>query len=252
MIPSSIRPHLIQARNLIFGFLHRGSQRQCPICEKGSSKFLAAGTPPRPEAQCPQCASRERHRLVWLFFQRKTDLFDGKTKKFLHVAPESCLEPRLKRILKEGYLTADLMNPRVMIKMDITDIQYPDESFDVIYCSHVLEHVPDDRRAMREFFRVLRPTGWAVVLVPVTSDITYEDPSITTPEGRLAAFGQEDHVRRYGPDYIDRLRESGFVVEKFDATDLADEQDIVRMGLTADSGSIYFCRRPSSDTFPAT
>jgi SAM-dependent methyltransferase len=189
---------------------------------------------------------------VWLFFQRKTNLFDGTAKKFLHVAPESCLEPRLKRLLKDGYLTADLMNPRVMIKMDITDIQYPDESFDVIYCSHVLEHVLDDRKAMSEFYRVLRSDGWAVILVPVTADVTFEDPSITTPQGRLEAFGQDDHVRRYGPDYIDRLRDAGFLVEKFDPKDLADEQEIIRMGLTSDSGSIYFCRKPLMASSGAT
>jgi SAM-dependent methyltransferase len=98
------------------------------------------------------------------------------------------------------------MNPRAMVRMDITDIQYPKDTFDVIYCSHVLEHVVDDRKAMREFHRVLRPDGWALLLVPITVEKTFEDPSVTDPEERLSVFGQEDHVRCYGPDYVERLR----------------------------------------------
>lgn len=125
----------------------------------------------------------------------------------------------------------------------LTDIRYPDESFDVILCSHVLEHVQDDRKAMREFHRVLKPDGWAILLVPITADKTFEDPSIVDPQARLAAFGQEDHVRRYGPDYIDRLREAGFTVEVTRPADLVAPDGIVRMGLTAAAGEIYYCTK---------
>jgi SAM-dependent methyltransferase len=185
----------------------------------------------------------ERHRLIWLYFKRKTNLFDSRPKTVLHVAPEECLESRLRSHLGESYITADLMDPRAMIKMDITDIQHPDNHFDVIFCSHVLEHVPDDRRAMREFFRVLKPDGWAILLVPVTSERTFEDLSITDPTERLRLFGQEDHVRRYGPDYVDRLREAGFDVEISRASDMFDEEDILRMGLTPAGGEIYYCTK---------
>jgi len=130
-----------------------------------------------------------------------------------------------------------------MVKMDVTNIQFPNESFDVIYCSHVLEHIPDDRRAMREFCRVLKSDGWAILLVPVTSDQTFEDPSIVDPKERLKAFGQEDHVRRYGPDYIDRLSDAGFNVEMTKVSDLADSTEAVRMGLTPVSGDIYYCTK---------
>jgi ubiquinone/menaquinone biosynthesis C-methylase UbiE len=123
----------------------------------------------------------------------------------LHVAPEPCFERRFRERLGKSYITGDLFDPGAMVKMDITDIKYPDQSFDVIYCSHVLEHVQDDRRAMREFHRVLKRAGWAILLVPVTAEVTFEDPAIIEPRERLEAFGQEDHVRRYGSDYLDSM-----------------------------------------------
>jgi SAM-dependent methyltransferase len=180
---------------------------------------------------------------VWLFFQKNTDLFDGKTKKMLHVAPESCFEPIFKDQLGGNYLTADLLNPRAMVKMDICDIQYPEGSFDVIYCSHVLEHIINDKQAMREFFRVLKSNGWAILNVPITRETTFEDSSIVDPEERLKAFGQEDHVRRYGQDYVERLRDSGFTVKITKVGNLANSDEAARMGLTQASGEIYFCTK---------
>jgi ubiquinone/menaquinone biosynthesis C-methylase UbiE len=130
-----------------------------------------------------------------------------------------------------------------MVKMDITNIEYDNQSFDVIYCGHVLEHVQDDRRAMREFHRVLRRNGWAILLVPITAEETFEDPSIVDPKQRLEAFGQEDHVRRYGPDYIDRLCEAGFKVDVAKVEDLVDKDDAIRMGFNSASGEIYYCTK---------
>lgn len=164
----------------------------------------------------------------------------------LHVAPEPCLEPRLRERLGEGYLTADLHDPDAMLRIDVTDIDRDDESFDVILCSHVLEHVEDDRVAMRELRRVLRGAGWAILLVPITAGRTREDPTIVDPAERLRAFGQEDHVRRYGPDYADRLREAGFRVDVTRIADLVEEEGAVRMGLTPAAGEIYFCTRSGS------
>jgi SAM-dependent methyltransferase len=202
----------------------------------------------RDEARCVFCGALERHRLAWLYFQRETDLFDGRHKRVLHVAPEPCFEPRLRACLGDGYLTADLLSPRVMVRMDITAIQYPDDHFDAIYCSHVLEHVPDDRAALREFFRVLKPGGWAILLVPITADQTFEDPSITDPAERLRLFGQEDHVRRYGPDYVERLRGAGFQVCTCTVADLVRPADARRMGLTPASGEIYYCTKSGAAT----
>ncbi len=220
-----------------------GHGRYCPVCRRSSRRFKTFGIVPREDAQCPHCGALERHRFVWLYFHRNTDLFDGKTKKMLHVAPEPCFESIFKDRLGNNYLTADLLSPRAMVKMDICDIQYPDGSFDAIYCSHVLEHVVDDKQAMRELFRVLNNDGWAILNVPITREATFEDSSIVDPKERLKAFGQEDHVRRYGPDYVERLRDSGFTVQVIKVDDLAHRDEAVRMGLTKASGEIYFCQK---------
>ena len=242
-LPEWVKTPLRSARNVMLALPYYGKGRYCSVCGKSSSHFMTYGTPRRENAKCFHCSALERHRLLGLFLQKKTDLFDGKPKKILHVAPEPCLESMLKERLGGDYLTADLFNPRAMVKMDICDIQYPDQSFDVIYCSHVLEHVPEDKQAMREFFRVLKNNGWAILNVPITREKTFEDSSIVDPKERLKAFGQEDHVRRYGPDYVERLRDSGFTVEIIKVGDLANGDEAVRMGLTSDSGDIYYCTK---------
>jgi len=230
-------------RSFVMGMFYRGKDRYCPVCRKTSSKFHSFGFVRREDAQCVFCGALERHRFVWQYFVEFTNLFDEKTKKMLHVAPEQCFESRLRNSLGEDYITADLVNPRAMVKMDIANIQYPDGYFDVIYCSHVLEHVQDDKKAMREFCRVLKQGGWAILLVPINADRTFEDSSIVDPAERLRVFGQEDHVRCYGIDYIDRLRDSGFKVKVSSVFDLFDKNDIVRMGLTPASGEIYYCTK---------
>lgn len=232
-------------RKLINTVRYYGDERYCPVCDKRSSRFNSFGIAAREDAQCPHCGALERHRLLWLFFQKRTELLADKP-KLLHVAPEPCLESIFRKQLGNNYLTADLLNPNAMVKMDICDIQYPDNSFDAIYCSHVLEHVPDDKQAMRELCRVLNANGWAILNVPITREKTFEDPSIVEPEDRLRAFGQEDHVRCYGQDYFERLRESGFNVEVIKVDDLANEDEAVKMGLTRASGEIFYCTKRQS------
>ena len=179
---------------------------------------------------------------MYVYMTQKTDLFSGDRKKMLHVAPEA----QLSRLFQEAdcidYLSADLSSPTAMVTMDITDIRYADDSFDVIYCSHVLEHVVDDIGAMRELYRVLKPGGWAVLQVPISSGTTFEDPTVTSPEAREELFGQDDHVRRYGHDYVERLVAAGFsvLVDGF-VRELSD-QEIIRFGLTR-SEDVYFCRK---------
>jgi ubiquinone/menaquinone biosynthesis C-methylase UbiE len=149
----------------------------------------------------------------------------------------------MRKRLKGNYISADLLSPRAMIKMDITDIQFSDDYFDAIYCSHVFEHVPDDRKAMREFYRVLNPDGWAILLVPISGEKTVEDASVSDPSERLRLFGQEDHIRMYGRDYIDRLHEAGFTVKIEKVSELFSTYEIERMGLTTGCGDIYFCTK---------
>jgi len=162
-----------------------------------------------------------------LFLKKKTALFDNADKRILHVAAEMCFTGRFKRAFRENYLTADLNDPRAMVKMDITDIRYPDESFDVVICNHVFEHIVDDVKAMREIYSVLKKGGWAILLVPIEDmDKTYEDFSITADYEREKAFGQSDHVRRYGRDYIDRLKTAGFNVTVVNIGELASAEEI--------------------------
>lgn len=221
----------------------RGSTRYCPVCERGARRFLDFGVPARREVACPWCGSLERHRLVWTYLRERTDLFDAGSKAVLHVAPEACLRERFADRLGGGYVTADLKRSDVSLKMDIAQIDQPDESYDVIYCSHVLEHVPEDRRAMSELRRVLKSEGWAVLLVPITADETFEDPTVTDPAERLRLFGQSDHVRRYGPDYLNRLEDAGFAVKVITAEELFAAADLERMRVGETAGDIYFCTK---------
>lgn len=162
----------------------------------------------------------------------------------LHVAPERTFARKLGSVAGLDYLTADLVDPDAMVRLDVTDIPYPADSFDVICCSHVLEHVPDDRRAMREFFRVLAPGGWAVLNVPISADRTVEDPSVVDPAERERRFGQRDHVRRYGPDYRQRLQEAGFTTRVITAPELVGPDEARRLGIaTPAAGEIFFCTK---------
>jgi ubiquinone/menaquinone biosynthesis C-methylase UbiE len=210
----------------------------CPIC----GKYSTFEDFPRKNSYCSICNSVERHRLVWLFFKKKTNLFDGNL-KMLHIAPERCFESALKKTLGKGYITADLCNPRAMIKMDVTDIQAPNNFFDVIYCNHVLEHVQNDKLAISEMARVLKVTGWAVINVPINKGLTYEDELIVDPKERFEKFGQTDHVRKYGEDYIKRLNSNGFQALEIKAKDFLTPLEIKKNAITKHAGSIFFCRK---------
>jgi phosphoglycolate phosphatase len=186
----------------------------CPVCGSASPAFIPGGVvKARQNAKCPVCGALERHRLFGLYW--KDDLsprLPERLKNVLHVAPEEHIARLLKATSDVDYLSGDLFMPNVMVKLDLTDIDFPDDSFDVILCSHVLEHIPDDQKAMREMFRVIRPGGYVLVMVPLYGATTYENPSITTDEDRLAHFGQKDHIRKYGKDIGQRLAKAGFNV----------------------------------------
>lgn len=159
----------------------------------------------------------------------------------LHIAPEYEFEVKLRKVPGLDYLTSDLNNPRAMVKMDITAIEYPDDYFDVIYCSHVLEHVHDDRKAMRELNRVLNIDGWGVFMVPITSKKTFGDSSVTNPSERERRFGQSDHVRVYGTDFRDRLEEEGFSVTCFTGPGVVGDDNIIKFGLKDDI--VFFVKK---------
>lgn len=215
----------------------------CPCCNGNFPSFIAGGPNLRPNAYCPRCGSLERHRLLWLYLKERTNFFTEQL-KVLHVAPEKILQEAFQILPNLDYVSADLASPLAMIKMDITDIPFDDHAFDVIICSHVLEHIPDDRKAMRELLRVLKPGGWAILQVPIDLNRaeTFEDPTITDPAERQRLFGQDDHVRWYGRDYPNRLRESGFEVsiQSF-AAELPAEL-VKRTGIVTGE-DIYFCHK---------
>jgi SAM-dependent methyltransferase len=139
------------------------------------------------------------------------------------------------------YLSGDLAPGWAMEQMDITDIHYPDQTFDVIYCSHVLEHVPEDRKAIAEFYRVLKPGGWALIIVPINRERTYEDLSVTGPEERRKIFGHPEHVRHCGQDYAGRLRSSGFHVTTEKPSDYFDQKQFKKYGLKEEP--LFFCEK---------
>ena len=230
-------------RRLITKALNASGGLFCPVCESNIRRFGSFGDPPRANARCPVCGSLERHRLDWVFFTQKTDLFDKTNRVILHVAPEEYLSALFRRIKGLNYLSADMNNPKAMVKMDITEIDFPNNTFNIIYCSHVLEHIQNDRKAIAELYRVLHHGGWAVLQVPISVEKTYEDPAIIDPEGRKKHFGQWDHVRCCGPDYVERIRAAGFDVQVFRSTDLVTEADCVRMAFQP-SRFIFYCRKP--------
>jgi SAM-dependent methyltransferase len=217
LVPRDARRWLRAAPRRMAGRVrHRGSRVECPCCGARFAQFAPLKGPDR---VCWQCGSLERDRLLWLFFDRNPTLLRPAT-RILHVAPEASLRPRLERAAG-SYVSGDLTGTFGDEVIDITRLPFGDRTFDAVICNHVLEHVPDDRAAMRELRRVLAPGGWALLLVPdVEAEHTVEDPSVVDAAERLRLYGQEDHVRRYGCDYLDRLAEAGF---KPEVTDLAAE-----------------------------
>jgi len=191
----------------------RGKKLLCPCCGYQGNRFLSYGLRPRPNALCPWCLSLERHRLLWLYLDEKSTIYTKPT-KILHFAPEHQLQIHMKSKQNIDYTSADLDMPTAMIKMDITNITFSGNTFDFILCNHVLEHIPDDHKAMSEIYRVLKPGGWAILQTPMNynSAITDEDITISDPHEMEKRFGQNDHVRIYGLDKKNRLESAGFRV----------------------------------------
>jgi predicted SAM-dependent methyltransferase len=207
----------------------RGFQHQCPMCLAHLKTFLPGGEHHailteklivgggwRSSVSCPNCGSFDRERLAYLYLKNRPHLLSRST-KVLHVAPEPNLSFWLRSKVELDYVSADLSGDDVDLNFDLARIPFADSTFNAIICNHVFEHIPNDRRAMAELFRVLKPGGWAMLQVPISLCLTatYEDFSITDPMDRERAFGQNDHVRIYAMDYVDRLKQTGFAIELF-------------------------------------
>jgi SAM-dependent methyltransferase len=200
--------------------------------------------PIRPNARCPGCGARDRIRHVWLYLVNKTNLLTDRL-RVLHVAPERILERKLKRRANLQYVSLDLARPRARVRGDITALPFADESFDVVLCSHVLEHVVEDRAAMGELYRVLKRTGWGLLLVPIDfhRTETFEDRTVVDPADRERVFGQADHVRIYGRDFTGRLQEAGFTVRVEDYLRELGEARARRYGLRPRNPDIHVCTK---------
>jgi SAM-dependent methyltransferase len=191
-----------------------------PIDGKSFRKLLPYGYgKQRENALSPSTLSLERHRLLWLYLKEQTDFFTTK-KSVLHMAPEQCFLPIFRKQANLKYTTADLYSPIADVKADICNLPFDENSFDVVFCNHVLEHITDDTKAMQELYRVLKPGGMGVFQIPqdLSRAITFEDDTITDQKERAKIFGQYDHVRVYGRDYFDKLRSIGFKVDEVDYT----------------------------------
>ncbi|MEO1032405.1 MAG: methyltransferase domain-containing protein [Bacteroidota bacterium] len=230
------RPLLIRLSYLIRPLLElflRGKNHTDPIDGKSFRTFLPYGYgKQRPNVLSPSTLSLERHRLFWLYLTQETSFF-SEPLKVLHFAPEQCFLKRFRKLKNLDYTTTDLLSPIADVKADICNLPFEDNSYDVIFCNHVLEHIPDDTKAMQELYRVMKPNGWGIFQIPqdLNRDITFEDDSITDKAERAKIFGQYDHVRIYGRDYFDMLRSIGFEVEEVDYTSQLSADDIDRYRL---------------------
>ena len=242
------RPFLIKfsyfVRPLLAFFL-RGNNYTDPIDGKSFSRFLPYGyKQQRENVLSPSTLSLERHRLLWLYLSRETTFFNEHL-KVLHFAPEQAFYKRFRKLNNLDYTTTDLNSPLADVKADICALPFENSSFDFILCNHVLEHIPDDRKAMQELFRILTPGGTAILQIPqdLNREQTFEDDSITDPGERTKIFGQYDHVRVYGRDFFDKLRSVGFQVEEVDYTGQLTVEEVRKYRL-AQGEIIPVCHKP--------
>jgi predicted SAM-dependent methyltransferase len=230
------RPILIQlsyvVRPAIALFL-KGNKYTDPIDGKSFRSFLSYGyEKQRNNVLSPSTLSLERHRLLWLYLKNETDFFSSKL-KVLHFAPEQAFYKRFRKLPNVDYITTDLDSPLADVQADICNLPFKDNEFDVILCNHVLEHIPDDTKAMQELYRILKPNGWGVFQIPqdLSREKTFEDHTITDRIERAKIFGQYDHVRVYGRDYFDKLRTIGFKVEEVDYTSKLTKEEVTKFCL---------------------
>jgi SAM-dependent methyltransferase len=219
-IPRPLLIRLSYAVRPVLALALKGDRYTDPIDGKSFRSFLPYGYgKQRNNVLAPGTLSLERHRLLWLYLKNETDFFIA-PKKMLHFAPEQAFYKRFRKQKNLDYTTTDLNSPLADVKADICNLPFENDTYDVILCNHVLEHIPDDTKAMRELYRVLKPGGMGIFQVPqdLSRESTFADDAITDRAERARIFGQYDHVRVYGRDYFDKLRGVGFTVVEEDYT----------------------------------
>lgn len=231
---------------------YKGDSVKCSICGSAFKYFASFGRGRRKNARCLKCDSLERHRLLWKFITERKKIFNtGANIRLMHFAPEKSFYDVFSQHSNINYVPCDFvpeqygdMGKVPLTKVDIVNIPFKENYFDVILCTHVLEHIPDDAKAMSELFRVMKPGGWGVFQVPIDYNRkeTYEDFSITSPQARKKAFGRAGHVRWYGRDYKDRLQAAGFKVTEDNFVQEFTTEEQFRFGLIP-TELIYYCEK---------
>jgi len=224
----------------------RGNMFYCSLCGFNAKAFLPSPDGERPNVRCPRCDSLERHRAQWTFGLQTLPFTREQAFSVLHVTPEFCITDRLLSTWpRMRYRTAMFpQHPFADYCFDVQRISLPSESVDVVICNHILEHVPDDRAALDELYRVIKTGGFLFVQVPFDAnrEITFEDPSVVSAEKRRELFGQEDHVRVYGADFAQRPAQAGFSVTVVKFWETMSQTELVRQALT-DREPVYICRK---------
>ncbi|RMG83443.1 MAG: class I SAM-dependent methyltransferase, partial [Bacteroidetes bacterium] len=244
ILPARVRLKLRQLFLLIRGWWFRGNTFFCPCCERHYRAFLdmKSGDSNRPNVVCPGCGVVERHRLLRLYLETRTDLLE-RPGRVLYFAPELSMQTYFRHLPNIEYISADIDSAIATEQFDIMDIPHADQSFSLIICSHVLAHVRDDQKALKELFRILKNDGLLILLdTPAPHATTIELPEVQTPEERRAAYGQADRWRRYGQDFVQRITSVGFevAVEKFAETLPEPLRQKCRI---SNADDIYLCQK---------
>jgi SAM-dependent methyltransferase len=244
-VPRHYLHHVSHFFLLVISPFYWGNTFEDPITGKTYRKLLPYGRlNPRENALSPGSMALERHRLLWIFLQKFKPEFFQNSISLLHIAPEYCFLSRFKKMENLDYTTADLNSPWADIHMDAHEMPFADNKFDVVFCNHVLEHVADDKQVMHELYRVMKTGGWGIFQIPqdITLAKTHGDSSVTDPRERERLYGQSDHVRQYGLDYPEFLREAGFKVEKLDWEKEISQELVERYALPKGE-HLYLCSK---------
>ncbi len=219
---------------------YAGNNVYCPICDRSFNRFKPAGRGQyrRPNAVCPRCAGRERDRFIYRLFEARQKTLCPSNASILHIAPEASISTCLMKLSPHTYVSGDLFRTDIDIQFDVEHLPFRDQSFDIVYCSHVLQAVADDDLALRETYRVLKDSGWALINVPVRGTKTRD----------FRAGGNEekpaDFVRIYGTDFADKLKSIKFSVEQLQVCDLLTQEESRRMVVDSETlGGIYYVKR---------
>ncbi|MBT3408030.1 methyltransferase domain-containing protein [Candidatus Woesearchaeota archaeon] len=253
IVPKKFYFYLLEIYFFLRHFKYLGKGFKCSFCQKSFKTFLTSGIDVpvlklkkviggelNKNCLCPKCNSSDRERLIHVFIKKNKHLEKIKNKKILHIAPEKNLLKFFKHQNPKEYIDADLNKIRATHEMNLTNIIFKDNYFDIIICNHVLEHIENDGKAIKELYRVLKPNGWAILQVPISENLknTFENNKIKSKKERLKFFGQSDHVRIYAKDYKKRLTQKGFKVN----LKKLSKREINKYNLNKKE-YIYFCKK---------